>query len=71
MIDEILANGMIPVMNLHHLQELNPTLEQFFTRANDEQLDYYLFELSNLFYTGVSKEEVEQAKDYLAKIKSI
>ncbi|EOD85791.1 hypothetical protein OKM_01137 [Enterococcus faecium EnGen0041] len=54
-----------------HLQELNPTLEQFFTRANDEQLDYSLFELSNLFYTGVSKEAVEQAKDYLAKIKSI
>lgn len=54
-----------------HLQELDPSLAQFFAHANEEQLDYSLFELSNLFYTGVSKAAVEQAKDYLAKIKSI
>ena len=46
------------------LLKVNSTLSHFIDHADEEQLNLSILEVSNLFYTGVSKEALEKCKKF-------
>lgn len=53
----------------NQLLDLDENLKRFILNADDEQINYSIRELSNLFFTGITKQTADKAQEFLMLIK--